>query len=344
MECEHVSKKTNLMCGKPCAVGLKKNRCSDHGGEDAPVVVTKPVTPVKKEKAPKPGSKKWQQQMGIVASGGGAGSDVNPYTKCDVSNVDYYPKGYSVLSSFPGGTLLKGTPLFVTDGDNDRYDYVAETFVVEILSNKIPGKKECWGNVNVKVVNSLENLDKPGCVQTRPINTIMVKEDDVFTDKVFPADMTYQKLHEKPIHWDCVPLGTINPQVGPLGKYLPYTERMTLMLSAGHLKEVALSSSSDHYYCIKGEFTGPVPKDAIPKARTAKEIRDGCYIGRFALIDLSSATDDELRTLISKKLEARAKNGCDNEYVSKLQKSKYVKNCVEHGGKMAAPKDRVDDD
>jgi hypothetical protein len=205
------------ICERPCAEGQAKDRCSKHKGKDLEET-PKALTPLKKEKAPKPGSKKWQEQQGLVASSGGSGSSIiekNPYALCAVDLSPFQPDTdifgkkntkiyYDVLSNYPSKYILKGTPIYTgkvvevkhynyTSKESD-YVYAYKNFKIEILESKTHNGKGNWGNIEVPVVKNKEDLNKPkASTTTMSINTCIVKikhiiseisEDDTF-DSMF---------------------------------------------------------------------------------------------------------------------------------------------------------------
>ncbi len=186
------------ICGRPCAEGQKKDRCAKHKGLD--LIETPKETlasPVKKEKAPKPGSKKWQIQQG-----GGDSKEIiekNPYSICAI-DLDFYPKkidtsgrkignAFDVLSNHPSKFILKGTPIYTSKTikvqhsgySSEELDYVFaySDFKIEILESKTHNGKGNWGNVEVPVVKTKEELSKPKATMTMSINTCVVKIEHI---------------------------------------------------------------------------------------------------------------------------------------------------------------------
>lgn len=306
------------ICGRPCASGQAKDRCSKHKGLDpeetpketlASPKESKETKTFKKEKAPKPGSKKWQVQQGLI-SGGGDSKEIiekNPYSICAI-DLDFYPKKidtsgriigniFDVLSNYPSKFILKGTPIYTSkiikvqhsDYSSEELDYVFaySDFKIEILESKTHNGKGNWGNVEVPVVKTKEELSKPkASTTTMSINTCVVKIEHILS-KISEKD-TFDSLFDNE-----------NKKVKEYNYFPDFTEtsekiseRDILLYNAGHNRTFLVSNK---------------------------------YKTDYELIDLSHLSDEALAKLHEIKLKFREPYGesfTDDRYI-KFLLSKY---------------------
>jgi len=207
------------ICKRPCAEGQKKDRCAKHKGLDPKESLESSkelvLTPTKKDlkisKPPKPGSKKWQEQQGLIAvSSGGAGNEdkqvclKNPFATPAVDLSFFDKKIFDVVSNYDGHYLVKGTPIYTgkemkvkcgSDFSTDlEYLYLAENFLIEILKTKTHNGKGNWGNVKVPLVKNQADLikSKPP-VTFMEINTCVIMKSKILNTKPLEDD-TYETL------------------------------------------------------------------------------------------------------------------------------------------------------
>jgi hypothetical protein len=241
------------ICGNPCADGQKKDRCSKHKGLDP---IQDSLKTIKKEKAPKPGSKKWQEQQGLsIVSTINEVFEKNPYSMCAVDLTDFDTKEFDVLSNYNGKMIIKGTLIYTGNtmkikcGSGFRMDleyvYTASNFTVEILTIKTHNGKGNWGNVKVPVVKNQEDLKKSKpSVTFMEVNTCIIETNKILSE--IPEDATYESLFSMKSSIYTFPDfdETVAEDWRKSGK-LSYTEREVLLYNAGNGQKIRVFGKKD---------------------------------------------------------------------------------------------------
>ncbi len=195
-KCEHLSKKTGEICGKPCPDTLKKLRCEKHGGEDLKIVEVKKEEDVNPYK---PASKEWlewnKKQKKKSKKDKPEIIEINPFTQVSENINDqikamktYKPSiDYSSLCSHNLKYLLKGTPIYYSDGS--VYYTCSNSFKIELLDVKT---YKGWGTTELEVVRNEYDIDskdtsisgnKASKSQRFPINHFIIESQNIY-DKV----------------------------------------------------------------------------------------------------------------------------------------------------------------
>jgi hypothetical protein len=196
-KCEHLSKKTNTVCGKPCEINPKKPRCEKHGGSDLKVEEYSSTKESIEVNPYKPASKEWlewnkkmkkkvkKDEVKVIES--------NPYLEpskntleCASSLKTYKGGNYVPLCKMNGTYLLKGSIVYI---DTKPY-YVCKSIKIELHEVKT---FKGWGTTEIELVKEEYDIDSKG--QNFPINSIVIEENVIYqnTPKEPLENMTYRK-------------------------------------------------------------------------------------------------------------------------------------------------------
>jgi hypothetical protein len=179
--CEHISKKTNTACGKPCPSNLKKLRCEKHGGEDLKSEDVNPYKPASKEwlewnKKQKKKSKK--DEVKVI--------EKNPYLEYSGASC---AEEYTPLCYLNEKYLLKGTPIYHYSDRRSKY-YVCNSIKIELHEVK---NFKGWGTTEIEVVKDESEIDSKSSDKMF-INQLYIKTSYVYHEE--PLDlktMTFRK-------------------------------------------------------------------------------------------------------------------------------------------------------
>jgi hypothetical protein len=187
-KCEHLSKKTGEVCGKPCPGTLKKLRCEKHGGEDLKIPENKKDDDVNPYK---PASKEWldwnKKQKKKVKKDEVKDIEINPFTeptettKISITCLKEYTPSvdYTFICVNNNKYLLKGTPVYYND--NTKYYIASNSFKIDLLSVR---NHKGWGTTELEVVKDESDIDtKPSKSQKFSINQFII-ENQHLCDKI----------------------------------------------------------------------------------------------------------------------------------------------------------------
>jgi hypothetical protein len=284
-KCEHISKKTNLLCGTPCEINLKKPRCQKHGGEDLKTEESLEINPYKhasKEwlewnKKMKKKSKKEDDTKNI---------ETNPYLKYkgDV-NID---SEFIPLCYLNEKYLLKGTPVY--HYFDSRIYYICNNFKIELYEIKNFKK---WGTIELEVVKNEYDIIDTKKYEKIFINQLYMKKSDIFDKNNLDLNsMTFRKY-----------MKDLNNK-----KYLYFITDISTKINE---KEKLIEIAGGYLPLIYSENFHNL--DVKVEEKYSLEI------------NLNNLSNDELNKIIQKKLEMRETYGDDYMYKEFLYKKYTIR-------------------
>lgn len=161
-KCEHLSKKSGELCGKPCPDTLKKPRCEKHGGEDLKIFEIKETEDINPYK---PASKEWLEWNKKMKKKSKKDKpeviEVNPFMQPSENTaiaikslIAYKPSvDYTFLCSNSGKYLLKGTPVYYNEIE---YYVASNSFKIDLLPVR---NHKGWGTTELEVVKDENDID-----------------------------------------------------------------------------------------------------------------------------------------------------------------------------------------
>jgi hypothetical protein len=179
--CQHLSKKSGEICGKPCKEDPKKPRCEKHGGVD--FKESEDVNPYK------PASKEWlewnKKQKKKSKKDEVKVIEKNPYLEYNGTSCS---KDFLPLCYLNGKYLLKGTPVHHYS-DRSLY-YVCNSIKIDLHEVK---NFKGYGTTEIEVVKDESDIDSKSSDKMF-INQFYIKTSHIYIKE--PSDlktMTFRK-------------------------------------------------------------------------------------------------------------------------------------------------------